>query len=215
MNSREQELDELAIVKSALLAPLGFVAQHHTRYTTYLGLQMVAYGLTPIVTLRNIPDALVSFDDMMMSWRTGEGRGTWTSDTPFAIPLNYAELAPDVRIRLIAQSLGIWLIQFHLSWLRAAKQGVVSPLVIRYEEDILHPERLVARLSDALKLDEQEIGRLRAFAERPDPERARLNVGKAGRGRERVPDDVRAFLTGHAQLFAGEIPADDVAYLLG
>jgi hypothetical protein len=47
MNQREQELDELAIVKIALLSPKGFVAQHHTRYTQYLGLQMRAYGLRP------------------------------------------------------------------------------------------------------------------------------------------------------------------------
>lgn len=215
MNSREQELDELALVKAALLMPQGYVAQHHTRYTTYLGLQMVAYGLTPIVTIRNIPDALVSFDDMMLAWRASIDNRTWTGDTPFAIPMNYPSLAPAARIRLIAQSLGVWLIQFHLSWRRAARQGLFTPLVIRYEDDILDPERLVARLSGELGLDKGETERLRAFAERPDRERARLNVGKAGRGRERVPDDVRAFLTSYARVFAGEIPAEDIAYLAG
>ncbi len=215
MNPREQELDELALVKTALLHPRGYVAQHHTRYTTYLGLQMVAYGLTPIVTLRNIPDALVSFDDMMVAWRSGPGPKTWTSDTPFALPLDYAELAPGARIALLARSLGVWMIQFHLSWLRGREQNLVAPLVIRYEEDILDPERLTRRLSETLGLDAAETERLLAFAERPDAERSRLNVGKAGRGRERVPDDVRTFLREYAESFAGEIPAADVESLLG
>jgi hypothetical protein len=216
MNAREQELDELALVKVALLFPQGYVAQHHTRFTTYLGLQMVAYGLRPIVTLRNIPDALVSFDDMMSVWRADHGgEDAWTSDTPFALSLGYSELDPQARIRLLSRSLGIWLIQFHLSWLRAQRQGVVSPLVIRYEEDILNPERLTARLSEAFKLDEPQRLRLQAFAERPDPERSRFNVGKAGRGRERVPEDVVAFLRDYASAFADEIPPADIEYLMG
>src|SRR5262249_35279753 len=106
MNAREQELDELALVKAALLNPHGFVAQHHTRYTPYLSLQMRAYGLTPIVTTRNIPDALVSFDDMMLAWRAEAGPEGWLGDTPFALPRGYADLAPEARIALLARSLG-------------------------------------------------------------------------------------------------------------
>jgi hypothetical protein len=33
MNSREQEVDELALVKSVLASPGGFIAQNHTRYS--------------------------------------------------------------------------------------------------------------------------------------------------------------------------------------
>jgi hypothetical protein len=215
MNPREQELDELALVKAALMEPQGFVAQHHTRYTQYLGLQMRAYGITPIVTLRHIPDALVSFDDMMLDWRSGPGPTTWARDTPFALPLDYVERAPDVRLRLLARSLGVWLIQFHLSWLRGTQQGFVRPLVIRYEDDILQPERLSERLCQALKLDDAQAQRLQAFVARPDPERSRLNVGKAGRGRERAPDDVISFLRDYAASFAGEIPPADVEALVG
>lgn len=215
MNSREQELDELALVKATLMEPRGFVAQHHTRYTPYLGQQMRAYGLTPIVTLRNIADALVSFDDMMVAWRAQAGQGAWTSDSPFALPRGYTELSPEARIRVLAPSLGVWLIQFHLSWLRGVHQAICTPLVIRYEQDVLDPTRLVARLAEALELTELQTRRLRAFAEHPDRARSRFNVGKSGRGRERVPDDIRAFLTDYARNFADEIPKDDIAYLLG
>jgi hypothetical protein len=39
-------------------------------------------------------------------------------------------------------------------------------------------------------------------------------VGRAGRGRERVPDDVRTFLADYAGLFADEIPEEEMRYLL-
>lgn len=215
MNGREQEIDELALVKSALVAPKGFVAQHHTRCTPYLGLQMAIYGVKPIVSLRNIPDALVSFDDMMMAGRAAHDPDAWLVDSPFALPAGYAGLAPEDRYRILAASLGVWLIQFHLSWMRVRRQGFVAPLVIRYEEDVLDPARLTLRLTDALGLNDAQTARLRAFADRPDPVRSRLNVGAAGRGRELIAPDIRDSLGAYARAFADEIPPDDIAYLLG
>jgi hypothetical protein len=214
MNGREQEMDELALVRAGLVTPQGFVAQHHTRYTPYLGLQMEAFGLRPLVTQRNILDALVSFDDMMLQGRPAHAPTAWVVDTPFAIPAGYASLEPAARYRIIGASLGVWLVQFHLSWLRAQRQGQVRPLVVRYEEDILDPARLTARLGDAFGLDEAQRARLFDFARHPDPARARLNVGRPGRGRERIPTDVRDALVAYAGAFGDEIPPADVAYLL-
>jgi hypothetical protein len=215
MNPREQEIDELALIKAALSAPHGFVAQHHTRYTLYLALQIGAYRLKPVVTVRNILDALVSFDDMMIATRATEGQNAWVGDAPFALPLGYHALAPETRYRLLGPSLGVWLVQFHLSWVRGLRQAVVEPLLIRYEEDILDPPRLIARLTEALALNELQAFRLREFVARPDPARSRFNVGRAGRGREAVPDDVRDFLLNYARNFEGELPDEEIAYLLG
>jgi hypothetical protein len=216
MNPREQELDALALVKAAIMhRATGFVAQHHTRYTEYLARQIQAYRMTPIVTIRNILDAIVSFDDMMLAWRAGKDpEAAWMGDSPFALPLDYPQLAPEARCRLLAHSLGVWLIQFHLSWLRCRRQGYVSPVVIRYETEVLDPPRFVGTLTGALGLTESQAARLRAYAEHPDRNRSRLNVGRAGRGRERVPDDARAFLLDYAQMFAAEIPQDDIRDLL-
>jgi hypothetical protein len=214
MNGREQELDELALVKSALAAPKGFVAQHHTRCTPYLTLQLDLFGLRPLVTLRNIPDALVSFDDMMMKSRAVGDPQAWTFDSPFALPAAYATLEPEARYSIIGASLGPWLIQFHLSWLRCARLGLVSPVVVRYEEDVRDPARLTKRLGEAFGLDDAQRARLIAFAEHPDPARSRLNVGRSGRGRECIPADVRDSLLAYARAF-DEIPPDDIAYLLG
>jgi hypothetical protein len=221
INSREQELDELALVKASVLYPNGFVCQQHTRYTQYLALQLRAYRIKPIVGIRNILDALVSFDDMMVSGRTDLDESVandphnWVADTQFPLPRGYVDLSPDARFRVLGPSYGIWLIQFHLSWLRGKRQGIVNPMIIRYEEDILDPPRLVTRLTETLKLTEPQAQRLASLAEQPDPSRSRFNVGKAGRGREHVPDDVRQSLLDYARIFASEIPEEDIAYLLG
>jgi hypothetical protein len=212
MNSREQELDEMALVRSILYAPKGFVAQHHTRYSPYLAFQMSAFGLKPIVTVRNIYDCIVSYDDMMLQWREGQGPKAWASDPQFALPIDYPELPLETRYTILAHSFGVWLINFYLSWKRAAGQGLVKPLVIRYEEDVLDDERLIERLSAVANMTAEQRDRLADYVRKPDPTLARLNVGRRGRGMERVPETLRAFLADYAGLFR-ELDAADLAYL--
>jgi len=215
MNPREQELDELAVIKSVLASPGGFVAQHHTRYTQYLALQAAAFGLTPILTLRNILDALVSFDDMLLDWRRGKPpQDVWTAD-PLALPRDYPELPAADRYSLLARSHGVWLVQFFLSWKRGARQGLISPLTLGYEKHVLDPPQLTQALAEGLGLTTAQTARLAAYAARPDPARSRLNVGRAGRGRDLVPDDCRAFLLDYARVFRDEISEGELTYLFG
>jgi hypothetical protein len=213
MNAREQELDELAIIKSIITSQDGLVFQTHTRYSTYLAFQIRRFGLFPIVTVRNILDCIVSFDDMMMTWRT-RGGGAWTNDGPFALPLSYAELDAAERYDLLGRSFGVWLVNFFLSWRRCERQGVIRPLFIRYEDDILDGARLARRLREAAGLSEEQAGRLEDYVRNPDRERSRLNVGRSGRGRTLVPQAVSASLEDYARLFADEIGEEDIAYLL-
>lgn len=213
MNSREQEWDELAIVKAALTRPKGFVAQNHTRYSTYLALQMRLYGITPIVTVRNILDCIVSFDDMTCRGRAQVGRD-WRADTQFALPLNYPELPAGRRYELLARSFGVWLISFYLSWKRSAQRDLVDPVFVRYEDETLDPDRLTALMRERLGLSDRQAARLSDYARNPDRRRARFNVGVTGRGRDRIPQEVKAFLTDHIGLFAEEITEDEVRYLI-
>jgi hypothetical protein len=214
MNAREQEFDELAMVRAALACPRGYVTQNHTRYTQYLALQLRLYRIEPVVTVRNILDCLVSFDDMMLSWRATRGQDGWLADAQFSLPLDYPELPEGQRYDLLARSFGVWLVAFYLSWKRGLRQGIVSPLVIRYEEDVLAPDRLVERLTTAFELTPEQEGRLAVYVHNPDRARSRLNVGVRGRGRRKVPDGVRQFLHDYASAFRQEIGADELAYLL-
>jgi hypothetical protein len=213
MNSREQEIDELALVKSILSHPAGFVAQHHTRFSIYLGLQIQMFDLKPIVTLRNIFDCIVSFDDMMMEWRKVERRVPWSADSQFSLPLGYSSLEPGRRYQLLAASLGVWLVNFFLSWKRGETENFAKPLVLQYERDVLNKDRFVEVLADAVAMTSEQKDRLIAYAAQPDRERARLNVGVAGRGRELIPTATKDFLRDYAGGFSDEITAEDMAYL--
>jgi hypothetical protein len=215
MNAREQELDAMALARAVLISPQGFVAQHHTRYTPYLALQMRLFGLTPIVTLRNVFDALVSFDDMMMAWRRSRPTDPWISDAQFALPANFVDLAPAERYQILAPSFGVWLINFYLSWKRGFGQRLVKPLVLRYEDHVLAPERLVERLTAFIEMRDEQKARLQAFARQPDRTKARFNVGRSGRGREQVPEATRRFLADYAGAFRSELTDEDLDYLIG
>ena len=212
MNSREQELDEMAVTKSALLHRSGFVAQHHTRYSQYLALQLNLYGLSPLVAVRNTLDCIVSFDDMMLA-RT-EHPNRWVFDTQFPLPAGYAGLEDAARYSLLTHSLGVWLINFYLSWTRCRRQGLISPLIVRYEDHVLDTEALVAHVAGHLSMTGEQVSRLRAYADNPDRKRSRFNVGTKGRGAEKIPESLKQFLSDYARMFEGDLTDDDIRYLV-
>lgn len=213
MNSREQEVDELALVSKILGARRGFIAQNHTRYSTYLGLQFQKYGLIPIVTFRNILDCIVSFDEMMLNWRATKMRWAWFSDTQFALPKSYPSLSDDARYGLLTKSFGIWLVGFYLSWKRCGEQDFVQPLVLRYEDDILDKDAFVDKMSGFVGMSDGQVERLRQYALAPNKNKSRLNVGVKGRGRQKIADVHRKFLREYASSFDELSPAD-LEYLL-
>lgn len=215
MNSREQEIDELALTKAILRAPEGFVAQAHTRYSMYLAFQLKAFRITPIVTVRNILDCIVSFDDMMMASRTTRREHSWVADTQFPLPADYGALEPAARFAILAPSLGSWLIGFYLSWKRCQSQGLIAPMIVRYEEDVLDPGRFVARVSASVSMSGSQTARLEHYARNPHPDHARLNVGVSGRGRQMIPETVIAALVDYAGAFRGEFTDDEIRYLIG
>lgn len=214
MNSREQEIDELALTKAVLAAPRGFISQVHTRYSMYLALQMRTFSISPIVTIRNLLDCIVSLDDMMMSWRAGQGDEGWLSDPPFALPRTYTELDATTRLEILGRSFGVWLIGFYLSWKRGAAQKLVTPLFIRYEEDILNKDRFVELITGHVPMSDAQKQRLVDYTHNPDRVRSRLNVGVSGRGRQLVPPSVVEGLLNHISVFRDELSEDEVRYLI-
>ena len=212
MNSREQELDEMAVTKSVLLCNTGFVAQHHTRYSQYLALQLNLYGISPLVAVRNALDCIVSFDDMIKVRPVRPDN--WVFDAQFALPVGYPALSDEARYTLLTHSLGVWLINFYLSWKRCLRQGLVSPLLVKYEDHVLHTEALVDHISAHNPMTDEQVGRLRAYADNPDRKRSRFNVGARGRGDQKLPEHLKQFLGDYASMFEGELSEDDIRYLV-
>ena len=213
MNARAQEIDELALVSASLASRRGFVTQIHAKYSPYLAFQFQRFRVQPVVTVRSIPDCIVSFDDMMIAWRSAGRRPAWLSDTQFTLPENYPQLSRERRYGILARSYGIWLINFYVSWKRCEEQAMIRPVVLRYEDDILDTERFVSRLSGELRLSPEQTERLAAYARSPDREGSRFNVGRPGRGRQNVPDQLKEALAEHASAFH-EISKQELAYLV-
>jgi hypothetical protein len=173
---------------------------------------MKLYGIQPIVTVRNILDCIVSFDEMMLAWRKGKGEQAWTADAQFALPSDYPELEPEARYTILAHAFGTWLINFYLSWKRAESQGA-EPLIIRYEDYVLDKDRLIELLAGHLKMAPEQKERLAAYVREPDQRSARLNVGRRGRGAEKVGEPIRLFLGDYARLFRADLTEDEITYL--
>ena len=211
MNGREQELDELAILYAIFRTRGSFVAQHHTRSTPFLCEQLRYFGIQPVVMVRNVFDVIVSADEMFRSWRqTGTD---WTRDH-FTLPVDYEHRDTADRLAVLASSLGVWAINFYLSWRRCEQAKLVSPLWLSYEEDVTNKEVFKQRVAGYLGMNEEQSKRLAAYVANPDVEKSRLNVGTVGRG-TKFPDAARAIVMDYAKLFRNEFADNDVRILFG
>lgn len=210
-NLREQEMDELALIRNGLNGA-GYVAQHHTRCTPFLAGMLNTYNVTPIVTHRNLFDTIVSLDDMVMAYRTGgaRDRDLYFSD---GLPANYGGLDREDRLTILAQRNTAWFIQFFVSWKKCERAGLIKPLWISYEKDFLGDKAvLAARVSRHLGSQFADPAKLAdAFEDKRDADARRFNKGVAGRGRE-MPESVRQIILKTAGYYRDE---EDISPLTG
>jgi hypothetical protein len=210
-NLLEQEPEELALIRNGING-VGYVAQHHSRCSPYLGLILKTYNARTIVTHRNLFDTFVSLDDMVMGYRSDREtqEGYYFSD---ALPSNYGMLPLEDRLTiLVHRSLG-WFIQFYVSWKKCERANLVTPLWVSYEKDFLADKQgLAERVIKHLGLDPEAAARLlAAFEDKSVGAAKRLNKGVAGRGAA-MPDSVRAMIERTAHYYRDE---EDLSPLLG
>jgi hypothetical protein len=92
---------------------------------------------------------------------------------------------------------------------------MVSPLVLTYDAHVADPDRFVDVVAREFAMTPDQTARLSDYARNPDRDAARLNVGRSGRGREKVPADVREFLLDYARAFGDELTEPEIGELLG
>jgi hypothetical protein len=210
-NLREQEPDELALIRNGL-NQRGYVAQHHSRCSPYVARLLNAYNVRPIVTHRNILDIIVSMDDMALEWRSVSATpvGYFFND---GLPGNYHKIDRADRLMILAQRFSAWLVQFYISWKKCEQIGLVKPLWISYEKDFLADKvTLARRIVDHLGLDQAIVMRLAAaFEDTSSGSEKRINKGVAGRGAE-VPDAVREVVLRTAGAYAED---EDLTPIIG
>lgn len=219
INPREQEFDELAIIQSNILSN-SYVAQHHTRANPYLGTMLNNYGIIPFVTIRNIPDCLISFDDMMMKWLRNPDRKIQLHNTWFQtggrFSFQYCELDQPERLAHIIDTWAKWYIEFFVSWKRMATTQVVRPIFIIYENDILNSGAgFVQKLTSVFNLSDEQKQRLIDHCQSPNKDSSRLNKGIKGRGQQAIAPEDLARIYRMAKPYDDELSDNEIQLLLG
>ncbi len=152
------------------------VTHQHIRATEPNLQLMQAFGLRPVVLVRNLDDVVLSLRDYFTS---GAVRGTlFDTDTWMQSP---PERQADQIIDLVVP----WHLEFLASWQRTERQRRVPVLWMRYEEMVADKPAAVAKVLawHGLEASPDRIAAaLAAVEERPG--KNRFNKGVTGRGRE-------------------------------
>lgn len=194
---RDHDVDELALITTAY-AQNGYVAHHHMIGSPYLGKQCQLYGITPIVTRRNLFDTFVSFDDHIMKLR-----GT-AVDIPylhFGFPEAWYDMEFEDRMDFLLDHQLAWYSRYYASWKLTQQEGYVDPLWIDYETDILGSKQALAeKLVGKLRGDGASVAVLTAELGKAGLGDDKFNKGVAGRGtkitgrnRQKIEDFVHRF----------------------
>ncbi|MBX9458484.1 MAG: hypothetical protein KL863_21945 [Rhizobium sp.] len=194
---RDHDVDELALITTAY-AQNGYVAHHHMIGSPYLGKQCQLYGITPVVTKRNLFDTFVSFDDHIMKLR---GTGVDIPYLHFGFPDAWYDMEFEDRLDYLLDYQLPWYSRYYASWRLTQQEGYIDPLWIDYETDILGPKQALAeKLVARLKADEASIPALTAELGKSGVGDDKFNKGIAGRGakitgrnRQKIEDFVHRF----------------------
>ena len=216
VNPREQEICEFAIIKKILSYNRnGIVAQHHTKASPYTAEILSAYNFQIIVLTKNLFDIIISADEMLQDYDMTEP----ANHSFNLLPLKFSSMEPQIRYELLAKSLGVWCIEFYLSWQRQKKLGTKF-LEINYDTEISlnkgDKKLLAKKVAKFLKLSPSKTEKLtQAFTTKNfDKERARFNRGKTDQGKK-ISAKTKKFLIDYAEMFSSELNSGDFVKLFG
>lgn len=194
---RDHDVDELALITTAY-AKNGYVAHHHMIASPYLGKQADLYGITPVVTKRNLFDTFVSFDDHIMKLR---GTSSVIPYLHFGFPDAWYDMEFDDRLEYLLDYRLPWYTRYYASWRLTQEEGYIDPLWIDYEKDILGPKPALAeKLTERVGGNDETVAKLTAELGGSGMSDDHFNKGVAGRGakitgknRRKIEDFVHRF----------------------
>ena len=194
---RDHDVDELALITTAYVQN-GYVAHHHMIASPYLGKQAGLYGITPVVTKRNLFDTFVSFDDHIMKLR---GTSTVIPYLHFGFPEAWYDMEFDDRLEYLLDYQLPWYTRYYASWRLTEQEGHIDPLWIDYETDILGPKQALAeKLVERVGGNESIVATLAMELGQRGASGDHFNKGVAGRGakiagknRQKIEDFVHRF----------------------
>jgi hypothetical protein len=162
-------------------APQDCVVQLHCAATAPNLHLMQAFGIRPIVLVRDIFDVL-------LSWKEFLDRG----DVPSRYPA-YDRLDEAARLDLVVDARAGWYIDFFAGWQRACRKGEVEATWLSYEALVADMAGRVAELLRFHRLPVDSAAIARIVAETAaDRGATRFNKGVVGRGRAAFGAEQRA-----------------------
>ena len=166
----EQELYPPMLVRSA---KNDTVTQQHCRATDANVQMMQAFGIRPVVLVRNIFDSVMSLLDF---YTAGASYQSFFRD-------DFQGLDDETKIDLLIDNFVPWYFQFVSSWSRAEKHGSLEIMWLSYEGLIADKS---ARIQDVLRFyglgASQKGVDQRIKGAEGEKSRTRFNKGVAGRG---------------------------------
>ena len=151
------------------------VTQQHSRASEANIQMMQAFGIQPVILVRNIFDSVVS---LLEFYTKGFTFSTFFDKEEF---LSFDE---EKRIDLLIEYAVPWYFQFVAGWQRAEREKRLEVLWFTYEEMIADKPAAVAKILDFYGMSaERETTSQRIAEIEADGEKNRFNKGLAGRGK--------------------------------
>ena len=183
-----QNEEELYLPHLRSVARMDTVSQQHCRATIPNVQMMQAFGIRPVVLVRDLFDVVVSYSDF---FDTGA-----TVNTFFAG--RWEALERPRRIDLMIDHFMPWYLAFFASWSDAMTKDQLDCHLLRYEDMIADKSGTIERLAAFHGLEHSSSDCAGAVAKvegDADKAKTRFNKGKAGRGDElskKQKDRIRA-----------------------
>lgn len=151
------------------------VVQQHCRASAPNIHLVQAFGMKPVVLVRNLADTLISMRDF---WDNGAVRNS------FLYP-DWDSLDLDSKHEALVHHLAPWYVQFFVSWAMAERKCEVEPMWVRYEDMIPNKAETLSSIAAFAELPAGPA-EIEAAIRAVDGDKAatRFNKGVAGRGAE-------------------------------
>ena len=187
-SSGYQSEQEIYVPRLLEAAVKNGVVQQHVRATEENIQYLQAFGVRPIVLVRDIFDALASLRDM--ACRAHENH--FFADT-------FASMSVERQFDTIVYRWSFWYMEFFASWQRAYRANRLPILFVRYEDMIREPAKVFQGM-----LQHSRTGQFNEFKQerilevieqlRSDPKKIRLRKGAPGTGQKLVSKTARRYV---------------------
>lgn len=168
------------------------VTQQHCRASDANVQMMQAYGIRPVVLVRNIFDCVVSLLDFY--------NGGAFSNSFFRA--DYPSLDEETRIDLLIDTLVPWYFEFVASWSLVNKQGRLESMWLSYEDVIKDKPQAIKDVLGFYGLSAPHRGLVRRIGEiERQKQRTRFNKGVTGRGEARLSDTQKDRIRSYTRYF--------------